>query len=65
MKEFMYSKEKARKIVYPLGGMGTGFIGLSADGRLVNFNLSGKAPEKPCDGFSFYGAREPRGDKKP
>ncbi len=57
MKEFIYSKEKARKTVCPLGGMGTGCIALSADGRLVNFDLFGKTPGKPCDGFSFFAVK--------
>lgn len=34
-----YDKEHSKEIIFPLGGIGTGSIGLTAEGRLVDFEI--------------------------
>ena len=40
-----YDKEHSPEIIFPLGGIGTGSIGLTAEGRLVDFEIFNR-PDK-------------------
>lgn len=51
----IYSKNKLREIIFPLGGIGTGSIGLAGNGSLVDweiFNRPNKGSRNPYTGFS-------------
>ena len=51
----IYSKNKLREIIFPLGGIGTGSIGLAGNGALVDweiFNRPNKGSLNPYTGFA-------------
>ena len=39
MEDFVYSDEKKQKISFPLGGIGSGCIGLSGNGRFREWEI--------------------------
>ncbi len=49
MKNFTYKGAKTNEISFPLGGIGTGCIGLSGNGRLIDWEIFNK-PNKGSDG---------------
>lgn len=42
MKDFIYKKEKTKEISFPLGGIGTGCIGLAGNGQLIDVEIFNK-----------------------
>ena len=54
-KNFTYRDRKINEISFPLGGIGTGSIGLAGNGRLVDWEIFNK-PQKngSVNGFSFF-----------
>lgn len=54
MKKITYSGVKTREISFPLGGIGTGCIGLLGNGRLSDFELFGRPNKKCLGGLSFF-----------
>ena len=40
MDHFLYRNEKTSQISFPLGGIGTGCIGLAGNGRLIDWEIS-------------------------
>lgn len=55
MSTFTYTGETAREVSFPLGGIGTGCIGLSGTGRLIDWEIFNR-PQKngSTNGFSFF-----------
>ncbi len=45
MKDFVYKGESAREISFPLGGIGTGAVGLAGNGQLIDIEIY-NAPNK-------------------
>ena len=52
--EFLYQGAKTREISFPLGGLGTGCIGLSGDGRLVDWEIFNKPNKGVINGYSHF-----------
>lgn len=51
---FIYSGDQKREISFPLGGVGTGCFGLSANGRLIDWEIFNR-PDKGADnGLSHF-----------
>lgn len=63
MKKFIYSGTRTREISFPLGGIGTGCIGLLGNGRLADFEIFGKPNKKSLGGFSFFAIKAGKGGK--
>jgi len=54
MKEFVYKNEKNRQISFPLGGIGTGAIGLAGNGRLIEWEIFNKPSKESYNGMSHF-----------
>lgn len=52
MDKFTYSKQK--EISFPLGGIGTGCIGLGGDGRLIDWEIFNRPNKGSINGFSHF-----------
>lgn len=56
-KQFTYSGAKTREINFPLGGIGSGSIGLTGSGRLCDFELYGRPNKKALPGLAFFAVK--------
>ena len=54
MRNFVYKGEKTRAISFPLGGIGSGSIGLAGNGRLVDWEIFNKPNKGSVNGFSHF-----------
>jgi len=63
MKKFVYKGRKTGAISFPLGGIGTGCIGLSGNGRLVDWEIAGRPSKGSLNGFSHFAVRAERDGK--
>ena len=52
-----YTGEYTREIVFPLGGIGTGSIGLSGNGRLVDWEIYNHPDKGSVNGYSHFAVR--------
>ena len=57
---FDYSGERAREVSFPLGGIGTGSIGLSGGGRLVDWEILNRPAKGITNGISHFAVRAER-----
>ncbi len=55
--DFIYKNEKTREISFPLGGIGTGCIGLSGNGRLCDFEIFNRPNKGSLLGFSHFAVK--------
>lgn len=53
----IYSREKQKEIVFPLGGIGTGSIGLAGNGSLVDWEIFNRPAKGSYNGYSFFAIR--------
>ena len=53
----LYKDNKLEKISFPLGGIGTGSIGLSGNGRLIDWEIFNKPHKGSANGFTHYSIR--------
>lgn len=60
---FTYHGEHTREISFPLGGIGTGCIGLGGNGRLVDWELFNRPNKGGLNGFSHFAIKAERGGK--
>ena len=58
---FDYSGEKAREVSFPLGGIGTGSIGLSGAGRLIDWEILNRPNKGVTNGISHFAVRAEQG----
>ncbi|MBE7034411.1 MAG: hypothetical protein E7406_09325 [Ruminococcaceae bacterium] len=58
-----YTGEKLTEISFPLGGIGTGCIGLGGDGRLVDWEIFNRPNKGSINSYSFFAVRAIQGDK--
>ncbi|MCE9615110.1 MAG: hypothetical protein K8T26_12600 [Lentisphaerae bacterium] len=56
-KPFRYGTCKTEQISFPLGGLGTGCIGLSGNGRLIDWEIFNRPNKSSVNGFSHFGVR--------
>ena len=61
---FTYLKEKTKRISFPLGGIGTGCIGLGGDGRLIDWEIYNKPNKGSRNGFSHFAIKAENSDGK-
>lgn len=54
MKRFLYTGRKTNEISFPLGGIGTGCIGLAGNGRLIDWEIFNKPNKQSINGFSHF-----------
>ncbi len=57
MEPFVYRKEKTNQISFPLGGIGTGCIGLAGNGRLIDWEIFNRPNKGSVNGFSHFAIR--------
>ena len=57
-----YSGNKTKEISFPLGGIGTGCIGLAGNGRLIDWEIFGNPNKGGANGFSFIAVKAERGE---
>ena len=63
MKRTEYSGAALRNISFPLGGIGTGCIGLAGNGRLIDWEIFNTANKASDNGFSHFAVRVERDGK--
>lgn len=59
-KNFVYSGAKTSQISFPLGGIGTGSIGLAGNGRLIDWEIFNRPNKLSFNGFSFFAVKAER-----
>ena len=57
MEHFVYRNEKTNQISFPLGGIGTGCIGLAGNGRLIDWEIFNRPNKGSVNGFSHFAIR--------
>ncbi len=55
-----YATENLNKISFPLGGIGSGCIGLSGHGELVDFEIFNRPNKYSLNGYSHFAVRAMR-----
>ena len=63
MGRFVYTGRKTGQISFPLGGIGTGSIGLAGNGRLVDWEIMNRPSKGSLNGFSHFAVRAEREGK--
>lgn len=61
MTDFHYKNEKTRAISFPLGGIGSGSIGLAGNGRLIDWEIFNRPNKNSVNGFSHMAVKAERG----
>ena len=57
---FQYDGERGREVSFPLGGIGTGSIGLSGGGRLIDWEIHNRPNKGVTNGISHFAVRAER-----
>jgi non-lysosomal glucosylceramidase len=60
---WIYEGERLKEISFPLGGIGSGSIGLAGSGRLVDWELFNRPNKGSVNGYSHFAVRAERGGK--
>ncbi len=55
--KFLYQNEKTTQISFPLGGIGTGCIGVAGNGRLIDWEIFNRPSKGSVNGFSHFAIR--------
>ncbi len=63
MSTFKYQGRQLREISFPMGGIGTGCIGLGGDGRLRDWEIFNRPNKNSLNGFSHFAIRAEAGGK--
>lgn len=58
-----YEGERTREIVFPLGGIGTGCVGLAGNGRLLDWEIANRPNKGSVLGHSHLAVKAVRGDE--
>lgn len=61
--EFTYTGRHTRTISFPLGGLGTGSIGLSGSGRLVDWEIFNRPNKGSVNWYSHFAVKVMDGDR--
>jgi non-lysosomal glucosylceramidase len=57
---FTYTGSKTNEISFPLGGIGTGCIGLAGNGRLIDWEIFNRPNKGSTNGFSHFAVKAER-----
>ena len=57
MDRFVYKEEKTREISFPLGGIGTGCVGLAGNGQLVDMEIFNRPNKGSHAGMSHFAVK--------
>jgi non-lysosomal glucosylceramidase len=60
MSRSIYSGEKTKEISFPVGGLGTGCIGLAGNGRLIDWEIFNRPNKGSVNGFSHFAVKAER-----
>ena len=60
MERFVYRGSKTHEISFPLGGIGTGCIGLAGNGRLIDWEIFNHPNKGSVNGFSHFAIKAER-----
>ncbi len=63
MSQFVYKNEHLNQISFPLGGIGTGSIGLAGNGRLIDWEIFNRPNKGSVNGFSHFAIKAERDGK--
>lgn len=63
MDYFLYQNRKTNQISFPLGGIGTGCIGLAGNGRLIDWEIFNHPNKGSVNGFSHFAIKAEKDDK--
>jgi len=63
MNRFLYKGRKTNEISFPLGGIGTGCIGLAGNGRLIDWEIFSRPNKCSLNGFSHFAIKAEAGGK--
>lgn len=63
MPRVLYRGNQTKEISFPLGGIGTGCIGLAGNGRLIDWEIFNKPNKGSTNGFSHLAIRAERGGR--
>ena len=58
--EFVYEGSKTGEISFPLGGIGSGCIGLAGDGRLVDWEIFNRPNKGSANGYTHFAVKAER-----
>ena len=53
----IYRKEQLKEIIFPLGGIGTGSIGLAGNGALVDWEIFNRPNKGSINPYSFFAVK--------
>lgn len=60
MSDFIYKKEKTREISFPLGGIGTGCIGIAGNGQIIDMEIFNRPNKGSHSGMSHFAIKVER-----
>ncbi len=63
MDRFLYRGAKTSQISFPLGGIGSGSIGLAGNGRLIDWEIFNRPNKGSVNGFSHFAVRAEDGER--
>src|SRR5436190_20775748 len=63
LNRFVYRDEHLNQISFPLGGLGTGCIGLAGNGRLIDWEIFNRPNKGSVNGFSHFAIKAERDGK--
>lgn len=63
MDRLVYRGPKTKEISFPLGGIGTGCIGLAGNGRLIDWEIFNHPSKGSANGFSHFAIKAEAGGK--
>lgn len=63
MEGFIYKGEKTKEISFPLGGIGTGCIGLAGNGSLIDWEIFNRPNKGSINGFSHFAIKAEAGGR--
>ncbi len=58
-----YQGMKTKEISFPLGGIGSGCVGLAGNGRLIDWEIFNRPNKGSVNGFSHFAVKAERGDR--
>ena len=60
MKRTTYVRERTNEISFPLGGIGTGSVGLAGNGRLIDWEIFNRPSKGSVNGYTHFAVKASR-----